>query len=891
MYNKYKVVPVITIFIFSLFILKEYFFEISYSFFLNSHYYTISLISALLFILNCSSILLLIRKSLRNKYKKVIYLLTISILILSTFTLVDYVGNGGYKIDSYEYIKWFKMAILTLFILLNTSILLYKSKSILLLYVRNWSSIVVLLVTSILLIFFSNHINQDFVFLNISPLLSIFFLWNLCLVYMSVFDFNTFPLTLVKGDRPDKNLIRFFAPSLFLFILFYNSIKTFLINDGVNPYIDYFFVVFVVLLGLTAVVVTSKYLGNDLTKFKNYHLETLDNLLEGFFATNIEGGLLSYNKEFSNIFGIDASLNLLGANFFDLWINQDQINAYNEKLLSEGFVKDFVVTLHKIHSGKMIIKISSRLFKDNLGNPIKIEGVFQDVSGEYKLRNKLEESEEKFKTLVVNNEEIIYLFNSEGKIILSEGKSKEKLERLLGPLIGQNIFEFYKEYPTIIKNINKALKGEKTISEDKIITEWFKNIFTPYLDSKSGENYILGMSINISELILAKEKAEESNRLKSAFLANMSHEIRTPMNAILGFSDLLAAKNISEGKKDKYNELINKSGKRLLNIISDIVNISKIEANEISIKLKPTNLNHFLNNIKGQFKLANQAELDVELLLKCALSESQSILLIDEDRLGQIICNLLENAFKYTKFGIIEFGYALNDDCLQFYIKDTGSGIKKQDQEIIFNRFVQSDNEVFKKAKGTGLGLSITKGLVELMDGKIWLESELNSGTCFYFTIPYLKTQTQTQTEEIGATILISENEQNSKKMEALIVLVAEDEDPNFYYLEEVLSCLGINVLRAENGIEAIEKYKSNKIDFILMDINMPKMNGYEAVAEIRKLDGNIPIIAQTAFAMKEDRLNAIDSGCTDYIAKPINRHELRKMIEKYTSNNLILSA
>jgi len=762
MYNKYKVIPVIIIFIFSLIILKEYYFEISYRLFLNSHYYTISLISALLFILNCSSILLLIRKSLRNKYEKVIYLLTISILILSTFTLVDYVGNGGYKIDSYEYIKWSKMAILTLFILLNTSVLLYKSKSILLLYVRNWSSIVVLLITSIFLIFFSNHINLNFVILNISPLLSMFFLWNLCLVYMSVFDFNTFPLTLIRGDSPDINLIRFFAPSLFLFILFYNSIKTFLINDGVNPYIDYFFVAFVVILGLTAVVVTSKYLGNDLTKFKNYHLETLDNLLEGFFATNIEGALLSYNKEFNNIFSIESSLDLIGNNFFDFWENQDQINTYNEKLLTEGFVKDFIVTLNKINGEEMIIRISSRLFKDHLGYPIKIEGVFQDVSVEYKLRNKLEESEEKFKTLVVNNEEIIYLFNSEGKIILSEGKGKEKLERFLGSLEGQNIFGFFKDYPNIIKNINKALNGEKTISEDKIITEWFRNIFTPYLDSRSNKYYILAMSINISELFLSKEKAEESNRLKSAFLANMSHEIRTPMNAILGFSDLLATKNISEDKKVKYNELINQSGKRLLNIISDIVNISKIEANEISVKLKPNNLNRLLKNIKSQFKLANQAKLDVQLILKCALFDNQSVILIDEDRLGQVICNLLENAFKYTEFGIIEFGYELNNDYLQFYVKDTGLGIKKKDQEIIFDRFVQSDNEVFKRAKGTGLGLSITKGLVELMHGKIWLKSELNIGSCFYFTIPYLKNTKQT--EKIDVTKLIYNSEQNSKK-------------------------------------------------------------------------------------------------------------------------------
>jgi PAS domain S-box-containing protein len=387
------------------------------------------------------------------------------------------------------------------------------------------------------------------------------------------------------------------------------------------------------------------------------------------------------------------------------------------------------------------------------------------------------------------------------------------------------------------------------------------------------------------ELILAKEKAEEGDKLKSAFLANMSHEIRTPMNSILGFSFLLKKGGLSDEKKMKYIELIEAGGQRLLTLISDIVDVSKIEANQLTVDLNTFNLNKLIDTIESQFSV-ELATKEVALTSTTALADNASFIEADEVRLSQILSNLIENAGKFTKKGQIEFGYSIKGKLLQFFVKDTGIGIDKKNLESVFERFKQIDNEYTKSGSGTGLGLSIVKGLIDLLGGNIWVESELEDlpagkpgGTTFYFSIPYIKAEPTIDSKKLDTNYDIN----NGKKAN---ILIAEDEISNFLYLEALLEDYPCNVIHAKNGKEAVDIVSNNNsIDLILMDIKMPVMNGFESTKKIRKMNKSIPIIAQTAYALAEDRQNALDHGCNDYLAKPISAEILSKMLRKYIKN------
>jgi PAS domain S-box-containing protein len=398
-------------------------------------------------------------------------------------------------------------------------------------------------------------------------------------------------------------------------------------------------------------------------------------------------------------------------------------------------------------------------------------------------------------------------------------------------------------------------------------------------DEKNQPKQIFGIITDITdrnkaeqELIKAKEKAEESDRLKSAFLANMSHEIRTPMNAILGFSDLLKKENLAEEKKEKYLELINSGGKRLLTIISDIIDVSKIDANQIKINISICNINLLIDNLYEQFSVSSKST-DVMLKTIKGLNKFECNVRTDGNRLVQILSNLIENALKFTKKGIVEFGYTSSNNLLRFFVKDSGHGIAPSDHKLIFERFSQA-NQVHTFASGTGLGLSIVKGIVDLLGGEIWVESEINKGATFYFTIPY-NTAEQKETKHTDTSIINYNT--------GITVLIAEDDTSNFLYIEELFSEYNYTIIHAWDGVEAVELFnKHTNIELVLMDIKMPVMNGLEATKEIRKTNKEIPIIAQTAYAMADDKEKAIKSGCNDYISKPVSQDKLFEIINKY---------
>ncbi len=384
---------------------------------------------------------------------------------------------------------------------------------------------------------------------------------------------------------------------------------------------------------------------------------------------------------------------------------------------------------------------------------------------------------------------------------------------------------------------------------------------------------------NIEKLKKAKEKAEESDRLKSAFLANMSHEIRTPMNGILGFTELLDDPDFSGEEKNKFINNIRKSGERLLNTVNDIIDISKIETGQVKTALQEVNVNEQIENFCQFFKLEAEAK-GMKLTYNNALPAKPAIIKTDKNKFGSIMTNLIKNAIKFTDEGSIQVGYETvredHTDFLRFFVKDTGIGIPASRQEAIFNRFVQADIGNTRALQGSGLGLAISKSYVEMLGGKIWVESVEGNGSKFYFTLPYHNTETITTPGKKELSEKKQEIKSDHKK-----ILIAEDEKFAIDYLSIVLKKESNEILYAKNGVEAVELCHIHPdIDVILMDIKMPVMDGYEASRKIREFNKDVIIIAQTANAFSGDKKEALEAGCNDYISKPIKKEALLVMID-----------
>ncbi|MBE0647927.1 MAG: PAS domain S-box protein [Bacteroidales bacterium] len=384
-------------------------------------------------------------------------------------------------------------------------------------------------------------------------------------------------------------------------------------------------------------------------------------------------------------------------------------------------------------------------------------------------------------------------------------------------------------------------------------------------------------------LIIAKEKAEESDRLKSAFLSNMSHEIRTPMNAILGFSGLLSDPGATEEEKAEYINIIKERGNDLMRIISDIIDVAKIESGQLKINIKDCKVNRLMDDILVVFNQLKQKQEkhDVELKTSLQIPDPEFTILTDPQRLRQVITNLLENSLKFTESGAIEFGYTIKEDfgigkSIEFFIQDSGIGIPKEMQSVIFERFRQVDDSHTRKYGGTGLGLTICKNLTHLMGGELRLQSEVGKGTKFTITLP-MWTITSTKEEPVTETQKAKPNTWTDK-----VILIAEDEESNYTFLEHVLKRTGVKLIWAQNGKDAVNIAQTEKIDLILMDIRMPGMDGYEATEIIKKENKSLPIIAQTAYALKGEKELSIGSGCDDYISKPIDITELMGLLSKH---------
>lgn len=383
------------------------------------------------------------------------------------------------------------------------------------------------------------------------------------------------------------------------------------------------------------------------------------------------------------------------------------------------------------------------------------------------------------------------------------------------------------------------------------------------------------------ELISAKNKAEESDRLKSAFLANMSHEIRTPLNAILGFSSFLKSPEHPRERINEFVDIIHSSGHQLLSIINDIIEVSQIEAGHISVTIDDVNITKLLNELFILFNKDASAK-NLELILNINRSADDIITRTDGTKIRQILSNLLSNAIKFTHEGKVEFAARVAKDNVIFYVKDTGIGIDPDDQKYIFEPFRQVETTITRNYSGNGLGLSICRALVEKLGGNISVNSIPGKGSTFTVTIPYESDEKEVKRDDRERPVLRKNSKYNWMNH---IILIAEDEMNNYKFIKEMLSSTKVKILHARNGKEAVEMVKTHpEISLVIMDLKMPEMDGYKATEMIKEMRPKLPVIAQTATVyFNNDEVKK--AGFDEYLSKPIEFNEFMEVIDGFLDN------
>lgn len=522
-----------------------------------------------------------------------------------------------------------------------------------------------------------------------------------------------------------------------------------------------------------------------------------------------------------------------------------------------------------------------------------------DIS-ELKLKdNDLLESERRMSTAIESLPIPVMIHDEEGKILtLSDGWTKysgytiEDIPSLSDwtKLAYGSDDGFEKEYFDKLFEIDETVfNGEWEIKSKNGLKRLWQFHATPLGRVSKGRRVLSSVAIDLTDimdneklLIDARNMAQESDRLKSAFLANMSHEIRTPMNGILGFSRLLKDLNPKESDKFKnYTTIIEKSGNRLLNLINELIDISKIEAGLMETHNSEFNVMEQLTDIY-QFFHEEAAQKGLKLILNNVLHQDELMIKTDKDKFLAILINLVKNSIKYTDTGSIEIGFSNKGLYVEFYVKDTGVGIPLNRQKAIFDRFVQADIEDKRAFQGAGLGLSISKGYLDLMGGEIRVVSDTYDnmnviGSEFCFTLPHLKLKDEESLEIVVKEIFISKEQKCPK------ILLVEDDDVNSLHMSKTLSKFGSEIKTVKTGELAVETIlKNHDYDLVFMDINLPGMDGYEASRKIKEINNKIIVIAQTAYDLKGDKELALNAGCDDYISKPINPDILILLIKKY---------
>ncbi len=566
------------------------------------------------------------------------------------------------------------------------------------------------------------------------------------------------------------------------------------------------------------------------------------------------------------------------------------INHVSEEESDRDVIKFDYRIVTKDKKVKWISHICQKVYGkegDYLGRRATNRDITDRVLAEEELRN----SEERFKTLFFESPDAVFVEDYDGNILDANPAAcrLQKMEK--EELVGKNIMELIPsshkdqvahEFPKWITGELMDYRGYSKTSDGLCIPVDIHTSKVRYFDKNALLLIVRDITkIKETEDLLknAARNAEEADMLKSVFLANMSHEIRTPMNAIIGFSEILSDQELTKKERQEFINYITQGSNTLMNLIEDIIDITKIEAGQIKINFAECDVDKLMDELYATFlkmKDKNGKE-KLELRLNKPMVEEGFSITTDPSRIRQILSNLLGNALKFTESGFIELGFTRpSENEIDFYVKDTGIGIPKDKQDLIFERFGQIEEARTRNKKGTGLGLSISKKLSELLGGKLSVDSELNAGSTFHLSLPVKKDYKKELPKEKPA---ISKPVDWSNKL----FLIAEDSILNYTYLEALFQKTKVNLLWAKDGMEAVEMCKNNQqINLVLMDIKMPILDGLEAITEIKKFRKDLPIIVQTAYAMPEDRDKSLAAGGDEYLTKPINSDELFKTINKF---------
>lgn len=487
----------------------------------------------------------------------------------------------------------------------------------------------------------------------------------------------------------------------------------------------------------------------------------------------------------------------------------------------------------------------------------------------------LRESLEKNQALINSIPDLVFLFSRDGVFLNYHAPSRDHLyvpaEKFMNRPIGVVMPEYLADLT--YKHLKRLFKTRRTqLYEYEMIDEGRSR----YFDARMvlcGEDKAMTIIREITEekmtkqeLLIAKERAEESDRLKSAFLANMSHEIRTPMNSIIGFSGLLNNNDLDGEKRKKYIEIINSNADHLLKLIDDIIDISKIESGSIELIEETVDINQLFEELMRMFY-----DRKAGVLIRYVQAE-YPLVSSDKLKLTQALSNLIGNAIKFTDRGYVEYSAVISDMELLFRVSDTGAGIPENERARVFDRFAQGEQSLLMSRGGTGLGLAIAKAYVEKMGGRIWFDSRVGQGSNFYFTIPFKPAGEITEVKTASPAAIDGK----------LNILVAEDDILNYILIEEIFAGQDVEILHARNGQEAVEMCAGNYFDIVLMDIKMPVMDGLEATKRIKSLYPELPVIAISAHAFRPDLEKAIQAGCDDYLTKPISPGELKRKISTF---------
>jgi PAS domain S-box-containing protein len=617
-----------------------------------------------------------------------------------------------------------------------------------------------------------------------------------------------------------------------------------------------------------------------------------ENVMDIFYEASLDGILVNVTPSVERITKYRRR-DLIGQPMEVFYFNPAIREPLLTSLYEKGEIVNFEMDVKNIDGSPIPCLLNARIILDENQKPESIVGSLADLrerkKDEILIRQLTTALQQSPVSVIITDTapKIIYVNDSFTKLA---GMEKGKIigntpAEIMGGNVPMN--HINKMWSSVRKG--RIWKEEMEYVKVDHAKVWLSMTVSPVLDSRNKPINYVGIFEEITEwkiaeknLLKAKEEAEKSDHLKSAFLANMSHEIRTPMNAILGFSALLKERGLDQEQSDYYIDIINSKGRDLLRIISDIIDISRIEAGDLFVRMQPVEIYPFVREIFREFREDTQVRSRKNLSFRLNLPAPERNVVVETDpaRLKQVYVNLIQNALKFTPDGFVEVGFEMagkND--IRFFVRDSGIGIPEEKKKIIFQRFRQIDESHTREYGGTGLGLAICKNLLELMGSRLKLSSAEGLGSEFEFLMKYNLAESEVKKEtEIFETI-----EDLDLEMEGKRILVVEDDGASYLFLESLLSRFSPELIWAKSGKQAMEiLHESENIDLILMDIRMPEMNGLEATRLIHRDYPQIPIIAQTAYAQVSDRKQAMETGCIDYISKPISPLELTSILTKY---------